>query len=355
MTVNKSQGQTMKRVGLALHRQQCFGHGQIYVAFSRVTRQTGIKVFSSIAHHVQNYVYQPILEEQDRIKSTTTKTAPYYPIFAQQNANFIQQQVQVVSPPPPAPFWPMFAKQNDAFLRMKIQDDTPNNPNVAGFDVMDYIDDENTDPEDEPLILSATSKRKSQTANKNAIDKKKNKLSDVTNTTNNTNNDNDDNRSDDGFIGFGAPPQFHQLPFRPILRPGSKRKDVDGDGNCLFRFLLITILTYLHINVFRAIVYSIEGSQINHAMIRTVISRCILENPDKFTWLINYIPTGVTIEEYAQHLLILARDCMDRECWGGELEVLLASIVLDRPIINVYPLFSQRKVIATLNLPTERV
>jgi ATP-dependent exoDNAse (exonuclease V) alpha subunit len=27
MTVNKSQGQTLKRVGLALDRQQCFGHG----------------------------------------------------------------------------------------------------------------------------------------------------------------------------------------------------------------------------------------------------------------------------------------------------------------------------------------
>jgi ATP-dependent exoDNAse (exonuclease V) alpha subunit len=44
MTVNKSQGQTLKRVGLALDRQQCFGHGQVYVALSRVTRKDGIKV-----------------------------------------------------------------------------------------------------------------------------------------------------------------------------------------------------------------------------------------------------------------------------------------------------------------------
>lgn len=36
MTVNKAQGQTLDRVGVLLKNSQCFSHGQLYVAFSRV-------------------------------------------------------------------------------------------------------------------------------------------------------------------------------------------------------------------------------------------------------------------------------------------------------------------------------
>ena len=35
MTINKAQGQTLSRVGVFLERQ-CFSHGQLYVAASRV-------------------------------------------------------------------------------------------------------------------------------------------------------------------------------------------------------------------------------------------------------------------------------------------------------------------------------
>lgn len=46
-TINKSQGQTLRRVGLALDKQQCFAHGHLYVAFSRVRRQEDIRIITS--------------------------------------------------------------------------------------------------------------------------------------------------------------------------------------------------------------------------------------------------------------------------------------------------------------------
>jgi ATP-dependent exoDNAse (exonuclease V) alpha subunit len=43
MTINKSQGQTFPEVGLYL-AEPCFGHGQLYVAFSRVSKFSNIKI-----------------------------------------------------------------------------------------------------------------------------------------------------------------------------------------------------------------------------------------------------------------------------------------------------------------------
>ena len=43
MTINKSQGQSLSKVGLFL-RNSVFSHGQLYIAFSKVTNPQGLKV-----------------------------------------------------------------------------------------------------------------------------------------------------------------------------------------------------------------------------------------------------------------------------------------------------------------------
>ena len=73
MTINKAQGQTLKRMGLYLP-QPVFGHGQLYVALSRVGAQEAVKVVvlnvkdqqgemipDSNKVHTRNVVYTKIL------------------------------------------------------------------------------------------------------------------------------------------------------------------------------------------------------------------------------------------------------------------------------------------------------
>ena len=66
MTINKSQGQTLTKLGLYLP-QPIFAHGQLYVAFSRVISHQCIKVL--ILHHnnqkdnqTKNIVYNEIFQ-----------------------------------------------------------------------------------------------------------------------------------------------------------------------------------------------------------------------------------------------------------------------------------------------------
>jgi ATP-dependent exoDNAse (exonuclease V) alpha subunit len=53
MTINKSQGQTMKRVGIYLPRPRVFGHGQLYVAVFRVSSRDGLKLLVDNSTHAK--------------------------------------------------------------------------------------------------------------------------------------------------------------------------------------------------------------------------------------------------------------------------------------------------------------
>jgi ATP-dependent exoDNAse (exonuclease V) alpha subunit len=63
MTINKSQGQSLKHVGLDL-RRQVFTHGQLYVALSRITDVSHLSILLSTDNTeetIRNVVYPEVL------------------------------------------------------------------------------------------------------------------------------------------------------------------------------------------------------------------------------------------------------------------------------------------------------
>ncbi|KAK1414443.1 hypothetical protein QVD17_30187 [Tagetes erecta] len=67
MTINKSQGQSLSRVGLLL-KQPCFSHGQLYVALSRVKSRDGLKLLifdndGNPTNKTSNVVYKEVFRD----------------------------------------------------------------------------------------------------------------------------------------------------------------------------------------------------------------------------------------------------------------------------------------------------
>lgn len=46
MTINKSQGQSLQYVGIDIRTQECFTHGQLYVALSRATNRANMHIIT---------------------------------------------------------------------------------------------------------------------------------------------------------------------------------------------------------------------------------------------------------------------------------------------------------------------
>ncbi|XP_031127815.1 ATP-dependent DNA helicase PIF1-like [Ipomoea triloba] len=98
MTINKSQGQTLTHVGLLL-KKPVFVHGQLYVAASRISNPSGLKILipnegGKSSNYTTNVVYHEMLEVVTRAAANGVTLSPFG-ILIQEIKMLIQQLPQV--------------------------------------------------------------------------------------------------------------------------------------------------------------------------------------------------------------------------------------------------------------------
>lgn len=110
MTINKSQGQTLSRIGLDL-RSSVFAHGQLYVALSRAQNKESIMCLlspSQVVHGVpytENVVYPPFIEAATGIFSNPDSSTPPPPPPPPNTNPALPQRNPPPPPPSPQPHW----------------------------------------------------------------------------------------------------------------------------------------------------------------------------------------------------------------------------------------------------------
>lgn len=87
MTINKGQGQSLKRVGVYLS-QPVFSHGHLYVALSRATSPTSLKILietndAILYNKTKNIVYRHLLQKFCQNEMYLIITAYRYSIHIQ--------------------------------------------------------------------------------------------------------------------------------------------------------------------------------------------------------------------------------------------------------------------------------
>lgn len=154
LTINKSQGQTLSRIGLDL-RSDCFSHGQLYVALSRAKNRHSVMVLLPPDHimnntpHVENCVYDPFTA------AATGQTSSTLPSTPPPNSS---RALPPNPPPPPQNTWSIVSEIGDGAcgfraLSRQIYNDPHKHVQVRS-EVLQYMSQNRNHPDFQHAVMT---------------------------------------------------------------------------------------------------------------------------------------------------------------------------------------------------------